>query len=167
MKILHRLWLLALLSCIYLPKAQAQKVDGIYYEWTVFYTDNPYEEKKCYIASYPIKSVGSNHARQDPYLLITLFKDAGVEEVSVYCGYEYKISSKIHMAIDDAYFRLFTKGDLAWAETKEDDKRIIQRMLQSKSIKIRAESSRGAYSVDEYSVKGLVQAYQRMRFLCK
>lgn len=158
--------LIVILMFTGIKTAQAQEVDGIYYEWTVFYTSNPYEEKKCYIASYPKQSVGSHHQRQDPYLLITYFKEQDVEEVSVYCGYEYKINGKIHMAIDDHYFRLFTKGDLAWAETQEDDKAIIQSMLNAKVIKIRGESAVGAYSVDEYSTKGLVQAYNRMRLLC-
>ena len=40
-------------------------------------------------------------------------------------------------------------------------------MLNGKILKIRSESSKTEYTVDEYSLKGMTRAYKRMRELCK
>ncbi|MDR0423633.1 MAG: hypothetical protein LBH46_03515 [Rickettsiales bacterium] len=145
----------------------AQTLDGIYYDWSVFVIDELGEEKKCYIASFPKKSIGNFKGEREPYILITKFKDKMLEEVSIYAGFEYKISSKIFMAVDETQFILWAKDDIAWTKTKKEDKDIINSLLDATSFKIRAESTKLEYVVDEYSLKGFVRAYKRMRDLCK
>ncbi len=145
----------------------AQTLDGIYYDWSVFVLDDLGEEKKCYIVSFPKKSIGNYKEKREPYILITRFQDKGVEEVSIYSGFEYKIGSNIYISIDGKQFTLFTDNDIAWAKTKEQDKEIITTMLDGFMLKTRAESSKTEYVVDEYSLKGLTRAYRRMRELCK
>lgn len=144
-----------------------QTLDGIYYDWSVFVLDNLGEEKKCYVASFPKKSIGNYKKEREPYILITRFQDKGVEEVSIYSGFEYKVGSNIYISIDGRQYTLFTNGDIAWAKTKEQDKEIITDMLNGFSLKTRAESSTTEYVVDEYSLKGLTRAYKRMKELCK
>jgi hypothetical protein len=133
----------------------------------VFILDNAGEEKKCYVASFPKKSIGNYKKGREPYLLITRFQEAQVEEVSIFCGFEYKINSNIYISIDGQQFTLKTKEDVAWAKTKNDDKKIIETMLDAVMLKVRAESVNAEYVVDEYSLKGLVRAYKRMKELCK
>ena len=145
----------------------AQTLDGIYYDWSVFVLDDLGEEKKCYIASFPNKTIGNYKKAREPYILITRFQDKGIEEVSIYSGFEYKIGSDIYLSIDGKQFTMFTKDDIAWAKTKEQDKEIIATLLDGFLLKIRAESSKAEYVVDEYSLKGLTRAYRRMRELCK
>ncbi len=145
----------------------AQTLDGIYYDWSVFVLDDLGEEKKCYIVSFPKKSIGNYKKEREPYILITRFQDKGVEEVSIYSGFEYKIGSDIYISIDGKQYTLFTDDDIAWAKTKEQDKEIITNMLDGYLLKTRAESSTTEYVVDEYSLKGLTRAYRRMRELCK
>lgn len=144
-----------------------QTLDGIYYDWSVFVLDNLGEEKKCYIASFPDKSIGNYKNSREPYILITRFQDRGNEEISVYSGFEYKISSDIYISVDGKQFTLFTNGDMAWARSKDEDKDIIENMLNGKTLKVRAESSHTEYVVDEYSLKGMTRAYRRMKELCK
>lgn len=144
----------------------AQTVDGTYYDWTVFELNEPGRGKKCYIASFPKNSIGNYKNTREPYVLITRFKYKRVEEVSIYSGYEYKLNSDIYISIDGKQFRLFTKGDMAWAKTSHQDKDIIQQMLLGKELKVRSESSKGNYTVDAYSLKGITKAYKRMKDLC-
>ena len=73
----------------------------------------------------------------------------------------------IYISIDGKQYTLFTKDDIAWAKNKEQDKEIITNLLNGYSLKIRAESSKSEYIVDEYSLKGLTRAYKRMKELCK
>lgn len=145
----------------------AQTLDGIYYDWSVFVLDDLGEEKKCYVASFPQKTVGNYKNAREPYILITRFQDKGVEEVSIYSGFEYKIGSDIYLSVDGRQFTMFTKDDIAWAKSKEQDKEIISSLLDGFLLKIRAESSKSEYVVDEYSLKGLTRAYKRMKELCK
>ncbi|HSQ98175.1 MAG TPA: invasion associated locus B family protein [Rickettsiales bacterium] len=142
-------------------------MDGIYYDWSVFVIDDLGEEKKCYIASFPKKSIGNYKDSREPYILITKFQNRGNEEVSIFSGFEYKIGSDIYISVDGKQYTLFTNNDIAWAKTKQQDKEIIEDMLDGIAIKVRAESSKAEYVVDEYSLKGITRAYKRMRELCK
>lgn len=144
-----------------------QFLDGIYYDWSVFVLDDLGEEKKCYAVSFPKKSIGNYKEKREPYMLITRFKNRGIEEVSIYSGFEYKVGSDIYLSIDGKQYTLFTNNDIAWAKTKEQDKEIITSMLDGFSLKTRAESSKTEYVVDEYSLKGVTRAYKRIRELCK
>ncbi|MDD2839644.1 MAG: invasion associated locus B family protein [Rickettsiales bacterium] len=162
------LFFLVFVFTLSLQKSFAQQtLDGIYYDWSVFVSSDLGEEKKCYIASFPDKSIGNYKDSREPYVLITRFQDRGNEEVSVYSGFEYKISSNIYISVDGKQYTLFTNDDMAWAKDKSQDKEIIEGMLNGKTLKIRAESSHTEYVVDEYSLKGMTRAYRRMKELCK
>ena len=161
-----------------LPKfTAAQVIDSIYHDWVVYektqddqiYDEDGEEEegKICYIVSFPKDSVTSYSANRQPYISITHFASSKIEEVSIYGGYEYKINSYIYVLIDDQQFELFTNGDMAWAKNQEQDKNLIQLMLRAGSIKVRSDSAIGNYAIDQYSVKGLVKAYARMKYLCR
>jgi hypothetical protein len=145
----------------------AQMLDGVYYDWSVFVLDELGEEKKCYMVSFPKKSIGNYKKEREPYILVTRFAEKKVDEVSVYSGFEYKIGSDIYLSIDGKQFTMFTKEDIAWAKTKEIDKEIIMTMLDSATLKIRTESAKTEYTVDEYSLKGFIRAYKKMKELCE
>lgn len=166
MKKILFIYLVLFFSCIAKTFA-VQTLDGIYYDWSVFVLDDLGEEKKCYIVSFPKKSIGNYKKTREPYILITRFQDKGIEEVSIYSGFEYKIGSDIYLSIDGKQFTMFTKDDIAWAKSKEQDRDIIVNLLDSYLLKVRAESAKAEYVVDEYSLKGITRAYRRMRELCK
>lgn len=151
---------------LFFGKTFAQTLDGIYYDWSVFVIDDLGEEKKCYIASFPKKSIGNYKGNREPYFLVTKFQNRGNEEVSIFSGFEYKIGGDIFISVDGKQYTLFTNNDIAWAKTKDQDKEMIESMLDGKTLKVRAESSKAEYIVDEYSLKGITRAYKRMRELC-
>ena len=162
-----KIFLFLVLFLIFFQKSFAQVLDGVYYDWSVFVVDNLGEEKKCYIVSFAKKSIGNYKGKREPYILITKFQNRGAEEVSAYAGFEYKVGSDIYMSVDGKQYTLFTNNDMAWAKDKKEDKEIINNMLNGKVLKIRSESSKTEYTVDEYSLKGMTRAYKRMRELCK
>jgi len=148
--------------------ARSQVIDSSFYQWTVYeIQENELDYKKCYIVSHPLKTDSDHNSRQRPYLMITRFQKDRSEEVSIFGGYEFKLSSKPFVMIDNVQFRLVVKKDMAWAKDKIDDIRMIDAMLNSGVVKIRSDSAIGTYAVDEYSLKGITRAYARMREVCK
>ncbi len=162
--------LFTILSFTTSQNVNAQTIDSMYYGWIVYeYQKDPQDDinKKCYIVSTPHKTNSSYTADRNPYFSITRYAQDRTEEVSVYSGYEYKISSDVYLLIGDQQKQLFTRGDFAWAKSGYDDKDIIKSMLKSKYLKVRSDSSVGNYSIDEYEMKGLARAYARMKELCQ
>lgn len=156
------------LFLVLLPKPLlAQTIDSMYYSWVVYEIDENTDNKRCYIASIPSKSDTSYTAPRVPYLAVTRYEKTRAEEISLYSGYEYKISSTVYLLIGDKQKYLFTKDDMAWAKSDTDDKEIINFMLNNNFVKARSDSSVGNYAIDEYELKGFVRAYARMKELCK
>jgi len=148
--------------------AVAQIIDSSFYQWTVYeMQENELDYKKCYIVSHPIKTDSDHSSRQNPYVMITRFQKDRTEEISVFGGFEFKLNSEVFVLIDDRQFKIMAKKDIAWAKTKSDDIRMINTMLNSAAMKVRSNSAIGTYAVDEYSMKGITRAYNRMREVCK
>ena len=152
------------------PAVFSQVIDSMYYGWVVYeYQGNPQDDsdKKCYIVATPHKTNTSYTAARNPYLSITRYAQSRTEEISIYSGYEYKISSEVNLLIGDKQKQLYTKDDIAWAKNDYEDKEIINLMLNSYYLKVRSDSSTGNYAIDEYEMKGLTRAYARMKELCR
>lgn len=176
MKLLKHLTKIAVLIAIYVifilvslrQPAKSQVTDSTFYQWTVYeIQENELDYKKCYIVSHPVKSDTDHNSRQKPYVMIARFQKDRTEEVSIFGGFEFKLNSEIFMLIDGSQFKLKTKKDMAWTQSKFGDAKIIETMLNSGVIKIRSDSAIGTYAIDEYSLKGITRAYARMREVCK
>lgn len=148
--------------------ANAQVIDSSFYNWTVYeYQESEFAEKKCYIVSYPISSDTDHNARIKPYIMITRFQKRRKEEVSIFGGFDYKMNGNVYLLVQKKYFKLKSKGDMAWARTKSDDIAIIQTLLNGDKLKVRGDSDVGTYAVDVYTMKGIAKAYARMRRICR
>lgn len=161
-------YLYILISILCCSTAQAQVIDSSFYNFTVYeIQETELDYKTCYIVAHPVSSDTDDKSRQKPHFMITRFQKDRREEVSVFGGFEYKISSQIFVLIDKKQFKLKTKGDMAWNETKTEDVKMIEILLDSVAVKIRSDSAIGTYAIDEYSLKGITRAYARMREICK
>jgi hypothetical protein len=146
----------------------AQTLDSNFYNWRIYeIADEDPDFKKCYIVNSPVNSDTNDTSRKKPYIMITRFQKDRVEEISVFGGFDFKISSHILFLVDSNQFRLKTKSDYAWAKTRAEDVRIIETMLNSSSVKIRSDSAIGTYAIDEYNLKGIAKAFKRMREICR
>ena len=146
----------------------AQTLDSNFYNWRIYeIADEDPDFKKCYIVNSPVSSDTNDTSRKKPYIMITRFQKDRVEEISVFGGFDFKISSHILFLVDSNQFRLKTKSDYAWAKTRAEDVRIIETMLTSSAVKIRSDSAIGTYAIDEYNLKGIAKAFKRMREICR
>lgn len=160
------LYIICCILCIAKPSL-AQVIDSSFYSWSVYeIQETELDYKKCYILAHPIKSHSDHPSRQDPYVMIARYQEDRNEEISVYSGYEYKLSSEVFLLIDKESYNLAAKDTMAWAKTRTQDAMIIQKMINSAILKVRSDSALGTFGVDEYSLKGLAKAYRRMKKIC-
>lgn len=145
--------------------ANAQVKDKTFKHWTV-YTTKLQGKKACYIASFPVSKTGNYTRRDEPYFLVTRISD-NVDEVSTSSGYKYKANSDVRLNIDGNKYKMFTKGELAWATDEQNDKKIVNMMKKKNTMTVRGTSTKGTYSVDKYSLSGVTAAYKRMHEICK
>lgn len=145
--------------------AHAQLLDSVQGDWNVF-SMTQQGKKVCYIASAPKQKTGNYKHRSDPYVLVTHI-NTNVDEASTTSGYPYKQGSEVALTVEGKNYKLFTKGELAWAYDTSQDHQIVADMKAGSSLKVKGNSTKGTYSTDTYSLKGFTAAYNRMKALCK
>lgn len=162
------LFFLFLTNNFLVSNLSAQILDSSFYGWTIYEieAENEDQEKKCYMINSPIKSDSNHNFRDKPYIMITRYQNRRIEEFSINSGFEYRKHSKIFVAVDDEKFSLSTNNDMAWMKSKKEDVMIIQKILNSTNLKVRADSAIETYSIDEYSLKGVAKAYNRLKTIC-
>lgn len=154
-----------LLVGLSLQGAFAQQLDNTYKDWSVF-TLSQNGKKVCYIASAPKKKTGNYNKRGEPYVLVTYINPT-TDEASTSAGYPFKQGSEVLFTIENKQYKMFTKGELAWAYDSTQDRAIIQAMKNGSDMTIKGTSQLGTYSVDTYSLRGFTKSYARMKALCK
>ena len=142
-------------------------IDSIHYDWVLYEYESEHIGKKCYITSKPVKSDSDYNYEREPYIMVTKYQNNQNEEVSIFADIEYKLNSEGKILIDKFPYKLFTRDNIAWFKTRQEDKNIIKKMLQAKVFKVRSDSIYASYAIDEYSMKGFVRAYNRMKEICK
>lgn len=146
----------------------SQIIDSSFYNWKVYeLQEDELSSKLCYIVSYPTNSDSDDLSRKKPYFMVARFQRQRSEEVSIFGGFEYKLNSKVLVAIDDNNFQFFAREDTAWTKDRGEDIAVIKALLNSGRIMVRSNSAIGTFGVDEYSLKGITKAYARMREICK
>ncbi|MDR0572018.1 MAG: hypothetical protein LBG48_04175 [Rickettsiales bacterium] len=156
-----------LIECVYPSTIDNVVLDGVYYDWLVYYTDTKEEEKQCYMVSFAKKQEGNYKKTRNPYISVTIFNAKNTEEFSVFADYQFKIKSAIYLGIDNKQFRLYTKEYNAWTKSSDEDYNIIQAMLNGTLIRVRGETITGEYTIDYYEIKGMFRAYNRIHELCR
>lgn len=151
--------ILALLS-FSLPALGANDLDSTHSDWNVYTKDD-----SCYIASIPINESGNFKKRGQPYVLVNA-RDK-TDEINVSSGYGYKPKVHVELSVDGQKFRLFAKGENAWAKDSKTDKSIISAMKSGDKMEVKGISTKGSYSIDTYSLKGITAALKRMKQLCR
>ena len=95
--------------------AAQQRSLGTFGDWTAV-VDGSGSKKLCYVGSVPKKAEGKYTSRGDIHFLVTHRPaDKVTSEVSVATGYTYADGKDAALDIDGKAFKLFTRGDNAWA----------------------------------------------------
>ena len=104
----------------------------------------------------------------DIFLMISIRPADGVtNEVSFLSGYPFKKGSEVKASVGRKKFTLFTEGENAWAPSAEDDAALIDAFRRGAKAKVEGFSSRGAKTVDTFSLSGFTAALEAATGLCK
>jgi hypothetical protein len=135
-------------------------------DWTVFVEENP---KQCWVVSPPIPGRTRNTQdgrvvavnRGDIYMFVSFWPESEqLGEVSFMGGYPFADGSSVALTVGDSEFELFTDGDIAWAASPEDDRRIATAMKRGVEATVVGLSSRGTTTSDTFSLMGFTAAYE-------
>ena len=159
------------------PKATAAAGDvqptllGQYGDWGA-YTASPGGEKNkvCFALAKPKATKTEPPARKrDPsYVFVSTRPGENVKnEVSVIIGYSFKTSTDATAEVGAAKFAMYTQNDGAWIKNIAEEARMIDAMRKNPELTVKGTSGRGTQSVDQYSLKGLAQALDKIEQECK
>ena len=138
-------------------------------KWGAYRYDND-GKRVCFISSVPTKSEGKYDRNNRGDVRVFVSHGPGKAErdvVQVIAGYRYKPQSDVSLTIDGKNFKLFTIEDRAYAESEEDDKRIITLMKRGSRMTVVGISSRGTKTTDTYSLSGFTKTKAVIDKTCK
>ena len=143
-----------------------QRKLGVFGDWAAFtFTDNG--NKVCYMSSQPKKDEGKYSKRGEIFTFITHWPaDKAKNVVSVSAGYSYMAGSEIALTVDGKAFKLFTKGEMAWAKDQDTDNAIASAIAAGSKMVIKGTSQRGTVTTDTYSLKGAGEALAAINAEC-
>lgn len=133
-------------------------------DWAVFVEDNP---TQCWVVSAPKKTVNTRDdrvvsaRRGDIRLWVSYWPGENKRgEVSFTGGYPFQEDSQVTLEIGQATYIMFTDGENAWAETADDDARIIAAMKRGAEAIVTGVSSRGTKTKDTFSLLGFTASIE-------
>ena len=159
-----------ILTSFVAPKAFAEPVEMLVSKkWGAYRYDND-GSRICFISSVPTKSEGKYDPKNRGDIRVFVSHGPGKAErdvVQVIAGYRYKAQSDVTLSIDGKSSKLFTLEDRAYAESEEDDRRIIMQMKRGNKMTIIGTSSRGTKTTDTYSLAGFSKTKAVIDKTCK
>ena len=152
------------------PTAFAEPVEMLVSKnWGAYRYDNN-DSRICFVSSVPTKSKGKYDPKNRGDIRVFVSHGPGKAErdvVQVIAGYRYKPQSDVSLTIDGKSFKLFTIEDRAYAESEEDDRRIITLMKRGSRMTVIGISSRGTKTTDTYSLSGFTKTKAVIDKTCK
>lgn len=156
---------LSLVALLFPSPIFAQELQAKFQDWNVF-KNNRGDITMCYMASIPIKREGNYDKRGEPFFLVTNIEN-DADEVSSSSGFFYNKKSNVEISFGSKKFYLFPHKTLAWANDKNEDIDIIKEMQKHEDLIISGVANDGKTASDTYSLIGFVQAYAKMKQICK
>jgi invasion protein IalB len=142
---------------------------GQYGDWGA-YTASPGGAKICFALSKPksAKTEPAGRKRDQSYLFVSSRPAENVKnEVSVMIGYPFKSASDATAEIGTAKFAMYTQNDGAWIKNVAEEARLVDAMRKGADLTVKGTSGRGTQSTDQYSLKGLAQALDKIEQECR
>ena len=142
---------------------------GQYGDWGA-YTASPASGKVCFALAKPkaAKTEPAGRKRDQSYVFISTRPGENVKnEVSVVIGYPFKTSSDATAEIGTTKFAMYTQNDGAWIRNITEEARMVDAMRKGADLMVKGTSGRGTTSTDQYTLKGLAQALDKIEQECK
>ena len=152
-------------------KAKEQAVLlGQFGDWGA-YKATPDGKVVCFALSKPTKAVTDPPGRnRDPsYAFISTRPAEKVKnEVSIIVGYPQKPGVDATITIDgNARYTMYTQDDGAWVKNAAEEPQLVEAMRKGGEMVVRSVSSRGTKTTDDYSLKGISDALDKVATECK
>ena len=157
------------LACAATAQGDQPTLLGQYSDWGA-YTASPGGKKVCFVLAKPKSSQTNppNRPRDPAYMFISSRPAENVRnEVSIIIGYPFKPSSDATAEIGTAKFAMYTQNDGAWIKNVGEEARMVDAMRKGADLTVKGTSGRGTQSTDQYSLKGLAQALDKIEQECK
>jgi hypothetical protein len=142
---------------------------GQYGDWGA-YAASPGGGKVCFALAKPkTTKIEPAGGKRDPsYVFVSTRPAENVKnEVSVIIGYPFKTSSDATAEVGAAKFAMYTQNDGAWIKNVAEEARMVDAMRKGADLTVKGTSGRGTASTDQYSLKGLAQALEKIEQECK
>jgi invasion protein IalB len=142
---------------------------GQFGDWGA-YTASPGGSKICFVLAKPktAKTEPAGRKRDQSYLFVSSRPGENVRnEISVMIGYPFKSSSDATAEIGGAKFAMYTVNDGAWIKNVAEEARMVEAMRKGGDLTVRGTSGKGTQSTDQYSLKGLAQALDKIGAECR
>lgn len=142
---------------------------GQYGDWGA-YTASPGGGKICFALAKPksSKTEPPGRSRDQSYMFVSSRPTDKVRnEVSVIIGYPFKTSSDATAEIGGSKFAMYTQNDGAWIKNVTEEARMLEAMRKGSELIVKGTSGRGTQSTDQYSLKGLAQALEKIEQECR
>jgi invasion protein IalB len=142
---------------------------GQYGDWGA-YTAEPESKKICFTLAKPKSSTTTPAGRKrDPaYVFISTRPAENVRnEISVIVGYPFRTASDATAEVGTTKFPMYTMNDGAWIKNVAEEARMVDAMRKGADLTVKGTSGRGTASTDQYSLKGLAQALDKIEQECK
>jgi TIR domain len=141
---------------------------GEYGDWGV-YIAAPGGTKTCFALAKPktTKIEPAGRTRDQPYVFVSTLPAKNIKnEVSVVMGYPVKNSAAATAEVGTVTFGMYTQNNGAWIKNVAEEARMVDVMRQGINLTVKGISEH-FQSTDQYSLKGLAQALDRIELDCK
>lgn len=136
-------------------------------DWSV-YAHDAGGKKTCFVVAQPRTQKPENVKRDPIHFYVSNWPADNVTgEISVKMGYPLKPGIPVEIDIGGAKFQLFTKGEGAYVEKTEDEKKVVEAMKAGVTMVVQGRSTRGTLTTDEYSLNGVTDALASSAKACQ
>lgn len=124
--------------------------------------------KTCYALAEPKERLPSGLKRDKAYVFVSTRTGEGVSnELSVIMGFDVKGDSTPRGEIGPTGFDMVAQKDKLWVRNAAEEGHMLDAMRKGQRLQVKAMSSRGTATTDNYSLAGLSQALDRVRKECQ
>ena len=158
--------LIATIFTFFAVAVSAQNTDnrvGVHTKWSVFEATPP---AQCWSVAKPVDQVNTRNGakvtvtRSETLLFVSFIPSSGViGQVSFTGGYPFREGSTVTLDVAGTKFELFTKDEMAWSASEQDDKKIVTAMKRGAEAVLTGVSTRGTNTKDTFSLFGFTAAY--------
>jgi hypothetical protein len=134
------------------------------------YAAMPGGKKICFALAKPSSSKTNppNRPRDPAYVFVSTRPTEKVaNEVSVSIGYPLKPGSEGSLEIGTAKYAMYTQGDGLWIKNAAEEAQMVEALKRGADVVVKGMSAKGTETTDVFSLKGLVQALDRVSQDCR